>query len=344
VTDLHDCENLLDQIAGADLILAGSLHAAILAFAYGRPFAFLDLGFIDTPFKWHDFSALIGIEARWFSNVFDAKEFALHCRSVATQPPLLPLLCCAPWAVRPMILAAVMELDRQAGHKSEFQHDDRDFIALVRSRHQRVYSNDQENNRTNARQLALREAEIIDAVAVEAAAFYNLLAARAGAARFRFRNDQGEVAELTFAQSHPGSSLLTGRWIEPNAIAPISWGNESRIRLPSSSGWHEVERIIVEGYLFAPPCQPYSRKREVMVFANGEKLYAETLHNPGDDESFVARISVELPLNMRARGGDLELQFCFAVQASPRDVGLRMDDDRPIGLAPLRMWAEYAAV
>lgn len=342
VTSLLDCENLLDQIAGADLVLAGSLHAAILAFAYGRPFAFLDLGFIDIPFKWEDFAALIGIKAKWFSNAREALEFARHCHSIAIQPALLPLLCNAPWAVRPSVLAAAMERDRKLGYEADCRHDDQNFISQVRSRHQEIYCGLQEGGRTAARQLALQTAETAEAAAAEAAVLYNSLVARARAARFCFRDDRGDAAVLTFAQGEAGSSLLAGRWIEPNAIAPISWGNESRIRIPKHYGWHEVGRIIIEGYLFAPPSPPYNGKRQMTVFANGDEVYAEVLCNPSEEESFVARIAIELPSDIRARGGDLELQLNFALQASPREIGLRMDDDRPIGLAPLRMWAEYS--
>src|ERR1700722_9376909 len=53
--------SFIDALAGAQFVLAGALHAAIVAHAYGRPFAYFDSGYIDVPFKWADFAASIDI-------------------------------------------------------------------------------------------------------------------------------------------------------------------------------------------------------------------------------------------------------------------------------------------
>jgi hypothetical protein len=55
--------DLLDKIASAEFVLTGSLHGAIIACAYKRPFAFWDSGHVDVPFKWEDFARSVNIPA-----------------------------------------------------------------------------------------------------------------------------------------------------------------------------------------------------------------------------------------------------------------------------------------
>jgi hypothetical protein len=51
----------IDRIAGASFVLTGSLHGAILAQAFGVPWAAFDDGCIDTPAKWRDWAAYLGV-------------------------------------------------------------------------------------------------------------------------------------------------------------------------------------------------------------------------------------------------------------------------------------------
>ena len=52
----------VSRIAGAAFVLTGSLHGAILAQAYGVPWAAYDDGYVDAPAKWQDWAAYLGIE------------------------------------------------------------------------------------------------------------------------------------------------------------------------------------------------------------------------------------------------------------------------------------------
>jgi hypothetical protein len=51
----------IDRIAGASFVLTGSLHGAIMAQAYGVPWAAFDDGCIDSPTKWRDWAAYLGV-------------------------------------------------------------------------------------------------------------------------------------------------------------------------------------------------------------------------------------------------------------------------------------------
>jgi tetratricopeptide (TPR) repeat protein len=109
---LDALEALLEQISGAAFVLAGALHAAITAHAYGIPFAFFDSGHLDAPFKWRDFATSINISAVFVDNVEDGR--VVHdkvIRKRARKLPLLPILENAPYHVRPSMLLAAAEHD-----------------------------------------------------------------------------------------------------------------------------------------------------------------------------------------------------------------------------------------
>ena len=96
---------MTDAIAGASFVLAGALHAAIVACAYGVPFAFLDTGYVDIPFKWLDFSASVGIPAAFPRTMQEARIVWQELISPnLKRPPLLPLLRCFPGKVRASLL------------------------------------------------------------------------------------------------------------------------------------------------------------------------------------------------------------------------------------------------
>ena len=96
---------ILDRIAGARFVLTGSLHGAIVACAYGRPFAFWDNGHVDIVFKWQDFAASIGIPCDFVRNVSEGE--ALYAQTLAARivmPALADILDVCPFAVRPAAL------------------------------------------------------------------------------------------------------------------------------------------------------------------------------------------------------------------------------------------------
>jgi hypothetical protein len=111
VTSFAALEELFKSISAADFILCGSLHAAIVACAYKRPFAFWDTGHVDVPFKWRDFAASIGIQASFASDLKSGRQVYETVRGRIVTPKLTPLLGCCPFAVRPEVWAYAFAAD-----------------------------------------------------------------------------------------------------------------------------------------------------------------------------------------------------------------------------------------
>lgn len=65
----------IDAVAGAAFVLTGSLHGAILAQAYGIPWAAHDDGYVDVPAKWLDWAAYLGIHLRFVENLNEGQHW-----------------------------------------------------------------------------------------------------------------------------------------------------------------------------------------------------------------------------------------------------------------------------
>lgn len=103
---------LLDQIAGAQFVLTGSLHGAIMAFAYQRPFAYWDTGHIDVPVKWRDFSDSVGLPTIFVRSLAEGQEiYAEKLAPNIRRLPLTPILENAPFQARPAALLRCMAAD-----------------------------------------------------------------------------------------------------------------------------------------------------------------------------------------------------------------------------------------
>jgi len=103
---------LLDKIASASFVLTGSLHGAIIACAYGRPFAFWNTGHVDVPFKWRDFARSVAIPEQFVANL--AEGYKLYNEEI--EPSYRPLsmtaiLDACPFAVKPSALIRAMVKD-----------------------------------------------------------------------------------------------------------------------------------------------------------------------------------------------------------------------------------------
>ena len=69
-------ESFLDELTTAEFILTASLHGAILAYAYGIPFALLNSGKIDCPFKWIDFMSTTGMQTHFVQSNVEGLEWS----------------------------------------------------------------------------------------------------------------------------------------------------------------------------------------------------------------------------------------------------------------------------
>jgi hypothetical protein len=96
--DLAEVYRLVDIIAAADFVLSASLHGAIVAAAYRRPFCFWDAGLPpDVPLKWEDFAASANFEPVFAATVADAR--VVYQKSIGPRirlPALAPLVESAP--------------------------------------------------------------------------------------------------------------------------------------------------------------------------------------------------------------------------------------------------------
>ena len=94
---VESISTFIDALVSAKFILAGALHAAIVAHAYRRPFAYFDSGYIDVPFKWADFAASIAMPCRFAKTVDEGAHIFQLQSSGYKMPPLTDLLSCAPF-------------------------------------------------------------------------------------------------------------------------------------------------------------------------------------------------------------------------------------------------------
>jgi len=76
VEEKQDVLGLIEKISGARFVLAGSMHAAIIAHAYEVPFALLDTGYINCSPKWEDWLASIEVtDVDWVDNIIDGRKW-----------------------------------------------------------------------------------------------------------------------------------------------------------------------------------------------------------------------------------------------------------------------------
>jgi len=107
---------MIDVICSAEFVLAGALHAAIIACAYRRPFAFYIEDYIDLPFKWLDFAASVHIPAVFARNVPEgSRAWATLLAPALRRPLLLPILAAFPGVLHSGLLDKAKSWDLHHG-------------------------------------------------------------------------------------------------------------------------------------------------------------------------------------------------------------------------------------
>jgi hypothetical protein len=125
---------IIDKIASAEFVLTASLHAAIIACAYGTPFCFWDNGHVDIPFKWQDFAGSAGFEARFAGTLDEGRRlFEDSYRPHIAIPPLSGILDVAPFTIRPGMMLKALAHDKII---------DGDALAPIAAAFDRLGSND----------------------------------------------------------------------------------------------------------------------------------------------------------------------------------------------------------
>lgn len=89
----------IHRIAGAAFVLSGSLHGAILAQAYGVPWAAFDDGYVDVPAKWHDWADYLGIQIRFVSTLAEGEQWWQTEGCHGALRDLAPLLSAFPYPI-----------------------------------------------------------------------------------------------------------------------------------------------------------------------------------------------------------------------------------------------------
>lgn len=107
--------NFVDILVSAKFVLAGALHAAIVAHAYGRPFAYFDSGYVDVPFKWDDFGASIDMPVHFVKTADDGLAHHEQTSHRYKMPPLANLLHCAPYKPSKRLLSVAAAGSRWLG-------------------------------------------------------------------------------------------------------------------------------------------------------------------------------------------------------------------------------------
>ena len=97
---LDACRGLIDALASAKFVLAGALHGAIVAYAYGVPFAFYNAPKVDIPFKWRDFAMSIGFDCAFVDTIAAGEAYYGANQGRASQCSIDGLLDVAPFPLR----------------------------------------------------------------------------------------------------------------------------------------------------------------------------------------------------------------------------------------------------
>lgn len=102
----------IDIVCSSSFVLTGSLHGAVVAAAYERPFGYFQSGDIDVPFKWEDLSNYLSILNVFHQDIRHARLFyEEHVAPHLSYPPLLPLISRAPYLPRPEAVLRIVQLD-----------------------------------------------------------------------------------------------------------------------------------------------------------------------------------------------------------------------------------------
>ena len=105
----------IDAVVSADFVLSAALHGAVVAAAFGKPFAFWDNGHLDLPFKWQDFADSINVPVAFQREVAQGRRhYADAIKPGIVLPSLWPSLAAAPFPIRPEALLKVLRHELRA--------------------------------------------------------------------------------------------------------------------------------------------------------------------------------------------------------------------------------------
>lgn len=333
VSSIAELLRLIDDIVSADFVLSGSLHGAILACAYDRPFAFWDTGFVDIPFKWRDFAASVGIEMAFQKDINGGRREYGRVGQGIRKPATAPILGCCPFAVRPSVLLKAVAMDRSheagpaetAGFLMDQDKPVSGIQALNFSRRNLRRNASTDTSRAAARAISL-DLQAFSAELRDIGRKWEVRATAIAAGVSR-----GDPT-LQFGAGEAGCAFLAEGWTEPSEIGPWSLPPLSRISFPSGFGWEEASGLSIFGYAFVPAIHNDGRRR-VSVWLNDTLVWDGDLVNVVGGETMAFDISIGIPAHISLAGGPLDLTLFAEEVGSIASLGLGTDD-RLIGVAP----------
>jgi glycosyltransferase involved in cell wall biosynthesis len=127
VRSIEEVRALIEKISGASFVLAGAMHAGIVAYAYGRPFAFFKSERIDSPIKYEDFLSAIkpSTYVKFCRTVDEGTEWHQDFRKDAKYPSLVKMLDNSPLPVRPELSRRARAYDRMQAWKYRLRRSKR---------------------------------------------------------------------------------------------------------------------------------------------------------------------------------------------------------------------------
>lgn len=294
--DAASLTSMIDAIVSARFVLCGALHAAIVAAAYGRPFAYWDTGHIDLPFKWRDAAESFCIPTVFARTVAEGEAFyEKQMKRKLQLPPLAPILLSSPLQPLPRAIVAALRADKKLEHGIPTELDE-----------------------------AFKAAEqgVADAVHSLRDAAPHLLQARRSA---RYKQDalmpavispEGQQAVVDFRDMGPGTAFLGAGWNAPGKWGPWSILDTANLTLPASSKWAQADALVVEGHVYTPVRAPFHGLRRVLITANDSMVVDTTIEStPGRDSVYVS-IMIPLSAVSKVNDADLTLTFVFPVGQS----------------------------
>lgn len=340
VADVDHLKRLIRRIASAEFVLAGSLHAAIVACAYGVPFAFWDTGYIDIPFKWHDFAASIGVSLPFCKSVEEGIQAHAQVEFAIRLPRVSSILSCCPFAVKPELI--VLALARDEGLDEATQETLRRAARASAFFDSESLRQQNESRREGLRALATTartgvfaagDGWVGDMVARIGRATTDIEAALSG---MRFVFGSAASGELRFRAGAAGHAFLRRGWTEPNEIGPWAVDRHAEILLPATTRWWAWKDLHVSIIAFAPSTPPINGSRNIDVRANDFPLESHVVHNPASEPVVATTLVLRLPEVLCRRGGDLLLTFGNSMLESAATLGIGADT-RTLAFAAVSM-------
>lgn len=118
---IEEVYRFIDIVSSSSFVLSAALHGAVIAAAYGVPFAYWDNGHLDLPTKWEDFSALVGISAHFANNLGSGtKLYKESIQGEIALPSLWPLLVTCPFLLRGDGLLGVLRHELQRSYPGDY--------------------------------------------------------------------------------------------------------------------------------------------------------------------------------------------------------------------------------